>query len=90
MLLVWQVLATGTSICRPTCDGNTLADTTSDYSLNNPDTLTKYKEAAKISQKVLEAVSGMETLWVTYITIKRAGIHERSFAVITGKARSRT
>ena len=29
-----------------------------DYSLNNPDTLTKYKSAAQISQKVLEAVSG--------------------------------
>lgn len=28
-----------------------------DYSLNNPDTLTKYKTAAGISQKVLEAVS---------------------------------
>ncbi|KAI9801106.1 MAG: Curved DNA-binding protein (42 kDa protein) [Piccolia ochrophora] len=27
-----------------------------DYSLNNPDTLTKYKTAAQISQKVLEAV----------------------------------
>jgi methionyl aminopeptidase len=34
-------------------------DPSVDYSLNNPDTLTKYKEAAKISQKVLEAVSGM-------------------------------
>ncbi|RMZ91525.1 hypothetical protein DV736_g1233, partial [Chaetothyriales sp. CBS 134916] len=29
-----------------------------DYSLNNPDTLTKYKTAAGISQKVLGAVSG--------------------------------
>ncbi|KAL1961141.1 hypothetical protein VTO42DRAFT_3086 [Malbranchea cinnamomea] len=29
-----------------------------DYTLNNPDTLTKYKTAAQISQKVLEAVSG--------------------------------
>lgn len=29
-----------------------------DYSLSNPDTLTKYKQAAQISQKVLEAVSG--------------------------------
>ena len=29
-----------------------------DYTLNNPDTLTKYKQAAQISQKVLEAVSG--------------------------------
>lgn len=30
-----------------------------DYTLNNPDTLTKYKTAAQISHKVLEAVSGM-------------------------------
>ncbi|KAI9832674.1 MAG: hypothetical protein M1819_004259 [Sarea resinae] len=29
-----------------------------DYTLNNPDTLTKYKTAAQISQKVLEAVTG--------------------------------
>jgi hypothetical protein len=29
-----------------------------DYTLNNPDTLTKYKTAAGISHKVLEAVSG--------------------------------
>ncbi|KAM3413925.1 hypothetical protein BST61_g10596 [Cercospora zeina] len=32
-----------------------------DYSLNNPDTLTKYKTAAQIGHKVLEAVSG----WIT-------------------------
>lgn len=30
-----------------------------DYTLNNPDTLTKYKEAAKISQKVLESVTAL-------------------------------
>jgi methionine aminopeptidase len=29
-----------------------------DYSLSNPDTLTKYKTAAQISQKALETVSG--------------------------------
>lgn len=34
------------------------ADTPVDYTLNNPDTLTKYKEAAKISQAVLETVTG--------------------------------
>jgi methionyl aminopeptidase len=28
-----------------------------DYSLNNPDTLTKYRTAATISEKVLDAVS---------------------------------
>ncbi|KAL9094367.1 MAG: hypothetical protein Q9165_003217 [Trypethelium subeluteriae] len=33
-----------------------------DYSLSNPDTLTKYKSAAQISQKVLEAVSGMDNV----------------------------
>jgi hypothetical protein len=30
-----------------------------DYTLNNADTLTKYKQAAQISQKVLETVSGV-------------------------------
>lgn len=30
-----------------------------DYTLNNPDTLTKYKTAAQISHNVLEAVAGM-------------------------------
>ncbi|KAH7348359.1 putative curved DNA-binding protein [Rhexocercosporidium sp. MPI-PUGE-AT-0058] len=30
-----------------------------DYTLNNPDTLTKYKSAATISQKVLEAVTAL-------------------------------
>ena len=29
-----------------------------DYTLNNPDTLTKYKAAAEISHKVLQAVTG--------------------------------
>jgi methionine aminopeptidase len=29
-----------------------------DYTLNNPDTLTKYKTAAQISHKVLEEVTG--------------------------------
>lgn len=29
-----------------------------DYTLNNPDTLTKYKTAAQISHKVLEVVTG--------------------------------
>ena len=29
-----------------------------DYSLDNPDTLTKYKKASEISQKVLESVKG--------------------------------
>lgn len=33
--------------------------TTLDYTLNNPDTLTKYKTAAAISEKVLESVAGV-------------------------------
>ncbi len=32
-----------------------------DYTLNNPDTLTKYKTAAQISHKVLEAVTGVSS-----------------------------
>jgi len=40
-----------------------LADiVTADYTLSNPDTLTKYKTAAQISHRVLEAVSGTEAL----------------------------
>lgn len=42
----------------PTCNKNDLAD----YTLNNPDTLTKYKAAAQISHKVLEAVTGNNPL----------------------------
>lgn len=34
--------------------------TSPDYTLNNPDTLTKYKTAAQISHKVLEAVIGRQ------------------------------
>lgn len=37
---------------------NKKVDIATDYSLGNPDTLTKYKTAAQISHKVLEAVSG--------------------------------
>lgn len=42
----------------PTNNNNGLAD----YTLNNPDTLTKYKTAAQISHKVLEAVTGNNPL----------------------------
>lgn len=35
-----------------------LTNDRTDYTLNNPDTLTKYKTAAQISNKVLEAVTG--------------------------------
>jgi methionine aminopeptidase len=33
-------------------------DLYTDYTLKNPDTLTKYKQAGQISQKVLATVSG--------------------------------
>jgi len=35
-----------------------MTDTRPDYTLNNPDTITKYKVAAQISQKALETISG--------------------------------
>ena len=37
----------------------------SDYTLNNPDTLTKYNTASRISSKVLETVTGISKalLW---------------------------
>ena len=37
------------------------ADLSLDYTLNNPDTLTKYKTAAQISHRVLETVTGTNT-----------------------------
>lgn len=37
-------------------------DPSADYTLSNPDTLTKYKTAAQISHRVLEAVSGIGIL----------------------------
>jgi hypothetical protein len=33
-----------------------------DYTLANPDTLTKYKQAGQISQSVLETVSGTRSI----------------------------
>ena len=44
------------TILAPRCEGFT--NKFADYTLNNPDTLTKYKTAAQISHKVLEAVTG--------------------------------
>ena len=47
-----------------------------DYTLNNPDTLTKYKTAAQISHRVLETVKGMKLLvpvFKTLILITRQG-----------------
>lgn len=50
-----------------------------DYTLNNPDTLTKYKTAAQISHRVLEAVKGMKPtrsyLSGLHINFKRRVVH---------------
>ncbi|RDW59478.1 hypothetical protein BP6252_12565 [Coleophoma cylindrospora] len=44
-----------------------------DYTLNNPDTLTKYKSAAQISQKVLEAVTALCVAGEKIVTICEKG-----------------
>ncbi len=44
-----------------------------DYTLNNPDTLTKYKSAATISHKVLEAVSKLCVAGEKIVTICEKG-----------------
>ncbi|RDL34439.1 uncharacterized protein BP5553_07567 [Venustampulla echinocandica] len=44
-----------------------------DYTLNNPDTLTKYKSAAQISQKVLEAVKDLCKAGEKIVTICEQG-----------------
>lgn len=44
-----------------------------DYTLNNPDTLTKYKSAAAISQKVLEAVTALCVAGEKIVTICEQG-----------------
>jgi curved DNA binding protein len=44
-----------------------------DYSLNNPDTLTKYKTAAQISHKVLEAVTALCAAGEKIVTICERG-----------------
>lgn len=44
-----------------------------DYTLSNPDTLTKYKSAAAISQKVLEAVSSWCVAGEKIVTICEKG-----------------
>ncbi len=44
-----------------------------DYTLNNPDTLTKYKTAAQISQKVLEAVTKLCVADEKIVTICESG-----------------
>jgi hypothetical protein len=44
-----------------------------DYTLNNPDTLTKYKSAAQISQKVLDAVTQLCVAGEKIVTICEKG-----------------
>jgi ferredoxin-fold anticodon binding domain-containing protein len=44
-----------------------------DYTLNNPDTLTKYKSAAQISHKVLEAVTALCVAGEKIVTICEKG-----------------
>ncbi|KAF2152491.1 curved DNA-binding protein [Myriangium duriaei CBS 260.36] len=59
-----------------------------DYSLANPDTLTKYKTAGQISQKVLETVSGWCTEGAKIIDICQRGdklIEEEVSKVYKGK-----
>ncbi|KAI9641531.1 hypothetical protein NHQ30_010343 [Ciborinia camelliae] len=59
-----------------------------DYSLNNPDTLTKYKNAAQISQKVLEAVTAMCIAGEKIVTICEKGdklLEEEIAKVYRGK-----
>ncbi|ESZ92139.1 curved DNA-binding protein (42 kDa protein) [Sclerotinia borealis F-4128] len=59
-----------------------------DYSLNNPDTLTKYKNAAQISQKVLEAVTALCVAGEKIVTICEQGdklLEEEIAKVYRGK-----
>jgi len=59
-----------------------------DYSLNNPDTLTKYKTAAEISEKVLAAVSKLCVAGEKIVTICDKGdklIEEEISKVWRGK-----
>jgi len=59
-----------------------------DYTLNNPDTLTKYKSAAQISQKVLEAVTKLCVAGEKIVTICEKGdqlLEEEIAKVYRGK-----
>ncbi|KAK8183324.1 curved DNA-binding protein [Phyllosticta capitalensis] len=67
-----------------------MADATTeiDYTLKNPDTLTKYKEAGKISQSVLEAVTGWCVEGANIIDVCEKGdklLEEKIAAVYKGK-----
>jgi methionyl aminopeptidase len=59
-----------------------------DYSLNNPDTLTKYKTAAQISHKVLEAVTKLCAAGEKIVEICEKGdklLEEETAKVYKGK-----
>lgn len=59
-----------------------------DYTLNNPDTLTKYKSAAAISEKVLEAVTSLCVAGEKIVTICEKGdklLEEEISKVYRGK-----
>ncbi|KAH0536361.1 hypothetical protein FGG08_006759 [Glutinoglossum americanum] len=59
-----------------------------DYSLNNPDTLTKYKTAAQISHKVLQAVGGWCVEGATILSVCQKGdslLEEETAKVYKGK-----
>lgn len=61
---------------------------TVDYTLNNPDTLTKYKDAAQISLKVLEAVTALCVAGEKIVTICEKGdklLEEEIAKVYRGK-----
>ncbi|KAH8150451.1 uncharacterized protein LAJ45_05664 [Morchella importuna] len=59
-----------------------------DYTLNNPDVLTKYKDAAVIAHKVLEAVSKLAVDGATILSLCQAGdkmLDEETAKVHKGK-----
>ena len=59
-----------------------------DYTLNNPDTLTKYKTAAQISEKVLAEVSKLCVAGEKIVTICEKGdklLEEEVSKVFRGK-----
>lgn len=59
-----------------------------DYTLNNPDTLTKYRSAAAISEKVLEAVTALCLAGEKIVTICEKGdklLEEEIAKVYRGK-----
>ncbi|KAI5465777.1 peptidase M24, structural domain-containing protein [Mariannaea sp. PMI_226] len=67
-------------------DAKEVKDT--DYSLSNPDTLTKYKTAAQISEKVLAEVSKLVVPGAKYVEVCQAGdklIEEEVAKVYRGK-----